>query len=333
MAEAVYDSAIVEQIQDALLVSLTPLHQFANSPITAQQWLLVQGQIKTLTTLQSTYSTYRLQIPPAIYNDTRRVMSAIRTKLSDSRNAGLPPIARFVPPRQASITAGQPKFDIPLDKLSILAQMDWPYWRIAQQFNVSVMTVGRRVRGAGLTKKYTAITQEEVNMIVTAKKENGSSGMGEGGLEAYFRTIALKVPRIMIRNALTEVDGSGRSLRILTTVIRREYWVPFYNSLWHMDGKLRLISTFFFGAESDISPGHHKLIRYGFVNHGCIDGKSHIITYLFCANNNLASTVQAGFYDAVQIWGWPSRVRADYGGENLGVRDLMLLVRGLLRGL
>lgn len=48
---------------------------------------------------------------------------------------------------------------------------------------------------------------------------------------------------------------------ILLIIFRRVYNVPGPNHLWHMDG-------------------HHKLIRYGLVTHGCIDGNSRVVIYL-----------------------------------------------------
>ena len=53
---------------------------------------------------------------------------------------------------------------------------------------------------------------------------------------------------------------------------RHVYSVPWPNSLWHMDG-------------------HHSLVGWGFVVHGCIDGFSRLIVYLQCAINNYANNV------------------------------------------
>lgn len=65
---------------------------------------------------------------------------------------------------------------------------------------------------------------------------------------------------------------------------------------------------------------------------GGIDGKSHVVAFLACSNNNRAETVGELFLQATRTWGWPSRVRADRGGENLRVKELMEAARGSGRG-
>ncbi|KAE8192335.1 hypothetical protein CF336_g4472 [Tilletia laevis] len=83
--------------------------------------------------------------------------------------------------------------------------------------------------------------------------------------------------------------------------------------LWHIDG-------------------HHKLIKYKIVIHGGVDGKSRTVTFMQANSNNRAETVTTCFLAGVQRWGWPSRVRADHGGENLGVMQVMEQARGQGRG-
>lgn len=114
---------------------------------------------------------------------------------------------------------------------------------------------------------------------------------------------------------MARVDPQNTALRWSAVVSRRKYQVPWPNSLWHLDG-------------------HHSLIRWKLVIHGCIDGFSRHIMFLKCSSNNLAVTVLELFLDAVQKDGdlWPSRIRVDKGVENVLVCDAMVQVRGEGRG-
>jgi len=73
-------------------------------------------------------------------------------------------------------------------------------------------------------------------------------------------------------------------------IMRRIYQVAGPHHLWHHDG-------------------HHKLIRYGLVTHGCIDGDTRLIIYLRICDNNKSETVLEIFIDGCKEHGIPSRVR------------------------
>ena len=70
--------------------------------------------------------------------------------------------------------------------------------------------------------------------------------------------------------------------------------------------------------------GRHKLMRWGFVIHGGLDGFSRKIMHLRCHTNNKASSVFNLFQNSIQKFGLPSRVRADKGVENVEVARFML---------
>ncbi|CAH3173671.1 unnamed protein product [Porites lobata] len=73
-------------------------------------------------------------------------------------------------------------------------------------------------------------------------------------------------------------------------------------------------------------------IMYKLITHVCIDGKTRLILYAACRDNNKAETVLSLFQNAVQKWGLLSRVRCDYGMENYHVGAYMIQHRGPGRG-
>ena len=83
-------------------------------------------------------------------------------------------------------------------------------------------------------------------------------------------------------------DPSGILLRTSQSnvVNRRHYSVPGPRSLWHLDS-------------------NHKMVRWGFVIHGCVDGFSRPMMFLKWSTNNKAVTVLQLFQNAVQDFGLP----------------------------
>ncbi|XP_019748999.1 uncharacterized protein LOC109529971 isoform X2 [Hippocampus comes] len=146
--------------------------------------------------------------------------------------------------------------------------------------------------------------EEHVRRLHSQFPRSGSEMM-----RAYLRADGIVVQRKRVREILNRIDPAAAAQRWSQTVARRTYYVPFPNSLWHIDG-------------------HMRLIRWGFVTHAGIDGNSRLITYLNCSTDNTALTVLKYFVQATCLYGLPSRVRSDHGGENTLVALLMNLLHG-----
>ncbi len=156
---------------------------------------------------------------------------------------------------------------------------------------------------------------------------------GETVVIGRLHSMGYHINRQRVRESIRRTDPLNTPLRwrgIAAT--RRPYSVPAPNSLWHVGTLyqcvvcvLMCVYLYKFCLSLD---GHHKLIRWGLVTHGGIDGFSRLVVYLRCSNNNRSATVYNSFLSAAAQYGLPSRVRSDQGRENYLIAAHMLEHRG-----
>ena len=149
-----------------------------------------------------------------------------------------------------------------------------------------------------------SLSEEDLDEIISNHIE-GESQRGMVTIEAFLSISGYAVTRTQLRASMHRVDAEGIAARSRHTIQRRVYSVIGPHHLWHHDG-------------------NHKLIRYGIVIHGCIDGRTRTVIYVAARDNNKAMTVLRLFEDGVQRFQLPSRVRGDRGGENRRVCDFMI---------
>jgi len=116
-----------------------------------------------------------------------------------------------------------------------------------------------------------------------------------------------------IRDSIHRVDHDAVNARKKGRLHQRVYNVKGPNHLWHMDT-------------------NHKFVRWYFVIIGVIDGFSRLPVVIECQNDNKAETVLQSWIKGVEMYGLPSRVRSDKGGETVLVADYMITRRGANRG-
>ncbi|XP_065144018.1 uncharacterized protein [Paramisgurnus dabryanus] len=207
---------------------------------------------------------------------------------------------------------GRPRFNISPDSLLHLINQGLPVPCIANLMGVSTRSLFRRMREFGFSVRasYSTCTNAELDHLVTEiKKDMPHAGyrLVKGSLQAR----GFRVQWERVRASMHRVDTVGILCRMnqLGCVVRRTYSVPGPKALVHVDT-------------------NHKLIRYNIVIFGAVDGFSRKIMYLGAANNNRSSTALAFFQQSVERFGFPSRVRADHGVENVDIARLMFSVRG-----
>ena len=141
----------------------------------------------------------------------------------------------------------------------------------------------RRVNELGIRDLtgYSEISNESLDQLIITFRQNHGTYAGRLLVIGHRKSLGLRVQQWRIQEALIRFDPAGSRIRWVCLIRRRKYSVPDLNSLWHMDG--------------------HRLINWGFVIHGIIDG-------LKCAKNNRKEMVALLFRDATDKFGLPSRV-------------------------
>ncbi|CAH3041319.1 unnamed protein product, partial [Porites lobata] len=134
------------------------------------------------------------------------------------------------------------------------------------------------------TPAYSEISDDELDDIY--RRVTGSSSTGpltpnivRRRFIGALRSRGWSIQRWRVSDCLRRMDPVGTALRWRMTIHRRKYYVPTPNSLWHIDSG-------------------HKLIRYKLITHVCIDGKTRLILYAACRDNNKAETVLSLFQNA-----------------------------------
>ena len=200
---------------------------------------------------------------------------------------------------------GRPRLDVTKEEILQLKSLNYSWTKIADMLQVSRQTLYRRLEEFGIdSEKFTSISEQDLDTALIDIKEYHPS-CGEVMIQGHLLHNGIKVPREKLRAAIHRVDHTNTTSRHSSVIRRRVYTTPHPNAVWHLDG-------------------NHKLTRWRMVIHGGIDGFSRLITYIKCANNNLASTVLCEFLKGISIYGLPCSVRTDCGGENVDVWRYML---------
>ena len=123
---------------------------------------------------------------------------------------------------------------------------------LARSLGIHRNTLRLFMRNHGIQCKYSDITDTDLDSLVKEfKRRRPESGIRY--IVGFLRKNGIRVQYLRVVRSLRRIDRLGQVLRDRRVKAKRKYRVTRPNALWHIDG-------------------HHKLIRWGIVIHGFIDG-------------------------------------------------------------
>jgi hypothetical protein len=140
----------------------------------------------------------------------------------------------------------------PSNKLTIV--------KIAKICEVHPQTIYGAMREYEFDWGWTPVSNEELDTLIKGFRLK-KPGSGFRYATAFLHRHGFRVQQTRILDTLRENDRLGQELRTHTAIDRQQYSVIRSNYMWHMDG-------------------HHKLINYGIVLHGIVDGHDRTVYLL-----------------------------------------------------
>jgi hypothetical protein len=125
---------------------------------------------------------------------------------------------------------------------------------LSDALGVNHTTLRKHLRLHGLYQRFSDITDHEIDTLIREfRKTRPKSGIRYA--IGFFKSHGIRIPKRRVKGSLKRVSPVAQHLRTRGPIMRREYTSARPNACWHMDG-------------------HHKLILWGIVIHGFVDGYS-----------------------------------------------------------
>ena len=164
---------------------------------------------------------------------------------------------------------------------------------------ISLSNLKRRIKHLGLKRRKPEYDIDDVRVAIIGAINGPQGTQGYRSIWHTQQMDGMQVPRRIVADILREIDPDGVNSRRARRLRRRTYQNQGPNSAWHCDG-------------------YDKLKPFGFPNHGCIDGWSRKILWLYVTrSNNQPNNIAAYYLEAVtRFKGCPIQFITDRGTEN-----------------
>ncbi|KAI2647167.1 hypothetical protein H4Q32_029625 [Labeo rohita] len=190
-------------------------------------------------------------LPPETFEELNRSLDEIRTILSTHLHSGT---TDFSVSRSNSGSRGRPAIQITHDQTEFLMKQGHTVKRMARMLGCSSSFLYKRSKllGVSIRSRMSRVDDGELeNVVRRLQCQYPNTGKG------------LKVSRQRVREMLVLINPAAAARRWNSTVTRRVYHVPYPNSLWHIDGNMRLIrwgfvihATCLYGLASRVRSDH-----------------------------------------------------------------------------
>ena len=136
--------------------------------------------------------------------------------------------------------------------------------QLADAMKIHRNTLRLYMKRHNVLREYSNLSNADLDLLVkTFKIKKPESGMRY--IIGFLRRHGLRIQRRRVMWSLRRVDKLGQTLREKKIIKRRRYHVKRPDALWHVDG-------------------HHKMIRWGVVIHGIVDGFSRMVRCMDLTN-------------------------------------------------
>ena len=137
---------------------------------------------------------------------------------------------------------GRPKFLLNTSQLADMLQLHFKVPHIARLFGVSVRTIRRRMKDAGLyvSDLYCTLSDAQLDDVVRNVFQQFPNS-GYRMMAGHLRHLNIHVQQLRIRDSLHRISPASLAVRWNETIVRRVYSVHSPLALWHIDGNHKLI--------------------------------------------------------------------------------------------
>jgi DNA-binding transcriptional ArsR family regulator len=159
---------------------------------------------------------------------------------------------------------GRPRKEINPELVAeaLSAQRSISLTKLALVMGISRPTLYKHLKAHGVMNKFARLSKSDLDALIKHFRDSKPDS-GIRYLVGFLRRHGLRIQKRRIYSSIHRVDGLGRVLRRQKTVKRQKYEVSRPHALWHIDG-------------------HHKLILWGIVIHGSVDGYSRTVRRAIC---------------------------------------------------